>query len=234
MSLLPGDGNVLRQRICELRIGLLYPRKGTEMKNRSEIWLSVLEDLGNTCSVSTREDALYVQTRVSAEGDSFFTVTLPQFAKDLEKSLATGELSSDSFVGFGRRTLELDVLLSPGSSDFNLKTKKMHWGVPLFLSGFTRRLFMEPDEWYKMLNNGLDENGDMPEHRVFPYILHQPPCVLVSPSSEEEADRMADAIFSVRQLCALFSKEKSPAPAKAEKRAIDGYVQVDKELDRPL
>lgn len=207
------------------------------MKNRSDIWLSVLEDLGNTCSVSTREDALYVQTRVSAEGDSFFTVTLPQFAKDLERSLATGELSSDMFVGFGRRSLKLDVLLSPGSSDYNTKSKKMSWGVPLFLSGFTRRLFMEPDEWYRLLNNGIDSegiDGTSNAKAVYPYILHQPPCVLVSPSSEAEADRMADAIFSVRQLCALFSKEKAPAPAKAEKRAIESYVKVDEELDRPL
>lgn len=205
------------------------------MKNRSEIWLSVLEDLGNTCSVSTREDAQYVRSRVSAEGDSFFTVTLPQFGKDLERALATGELSSDMFVGFGRRSLELDVLLSPGSADFNTKSKKMHWGVPLFLSGFTRRLFMEPDEWFKMLNNADYSHEDFDDPRpVVPYILHQPSCLLVSPSSEEDADRMADAIFSVRQLCALFSKEKSPAPAKAEKRAIDSYVQVDKELDRPL
>lgn len=207
------------------------------MKNRSEIWLSVLEDLGNTCSVSTREDAQYVRTRVSAEGDSFFTVTLPQFGKDLEKALATGELSSDMFVGFGRRSLELDVLLSPGSSDYNSKSKKMRWGVPLFLSGFTRRLFMEPDEWYRLLNEGIDSegiDGTSNSKAAYPYILHQPPCVLVSPSSEAEADRMADAIFSVRQLCALFSKEKAPAPAKAEKRAIDSYVEVDKELDRPL
>ena len=204
------------------------------MKNRSEIWLSVLEDLGNTCSVSTHEDAQYVRSRVSAEGDSFFTVTLPQFGKDLERALSTGELSSDMFVGFGRRSLKLDVLLSPGSSDFNTKSKKMHWGVPLFLSGFTSRLFMEPDEWYKMLNNGLDGASWNYDSSVYPYILHQPPCVLLSPSSEGEADRMADAIFSVRQLCALFSKEKAPAPAKAEKRAIDSYVQVDKELDLPL
>lgn len=214
------------------------------MKNRSEIWLSVLEDLGNTCSVSTRDDADYLRGRVSAEGDSFLTVTLPQFGKDLERALSTGELSSDMFVGFRRRTLRLDVLLSPGSADYNVKSKKMHWGVPLFLSGFTRRLFMEPDEWYGMLNNGIDEGVSPGSHSVgpweasqrtvYPYILHQPPCVLTSPSSEEEADRMADAIFSVRQLCGLFAKEKAPAPAKAEKRAIESYVKVDEELDRPL
>lgn len=194
------------------------------MKNRSEIWLSVLEDLGDTCSVSTREDAHYVRSRVSAEGDSFFTVTLPQFAKDLEMALSTGELSSDLFAGFGRRTLKLDVQLSPGSADFNVKSKKMPWGVPLFLSGFTRRLFMEPDEWYK----------DLWAHKMYPYVLNQPPCLLVSPSSEEEADIMADAIFSVRQLCGLFAKEKLGASAEAEKRAVESYVKVDKELDRPL
>lgn len=196
------------------------------MKNRSEIWLSVLEDLGNACSVSTQEDALYVRSRVSAEGDSFFTVTLPQFGKDLERCLAAGELSPDEFLGFARRRLNIEVLLSPGSHEFNVKRKKLAWGVPLFLSGFTRRLFMEPDEWYGLAREG----GNF----VFPYILSQPASLLLSPSSEVEADEMADAIFAVRQLCGLFSKEKAPAPEKAEKRAINRYVEVDAELDLPL
>lgn len=222
-------------RFSELRIGLSEPRKGAEMKNRSEIWLSALEDLGSTCSVSTLEDALYVRDRVSAEGDSFFTVTLPQFGKDLEEALSTEVLSPALFKGFARRRLQLEVKLGPGDAAFNTKVKKMAWGVPLFLSGFTRRLFMEPDEIFQLVREDeVSRAYKVLSNLSYPTIGDQPSCYLINPSSEENADSMADAIFAVRQLCGLFSKEKSPAPAKAEKKAIDRYVEVDAELDLPL
>lgn len=206
------------------------------MKNRSEIWLSVLEDLGSACSVSTHEDALYVRDRVSAEGDSFFTVTLPQFGKDLEMALSAEELSPTLFEGFARRRLNIEVKLAVGGAEANVKPKKMAWGVPLFLSGFTRRLFMEPDEVYAMIRNGESSLGmNIPWNDLtYPVVTSRPPCYLLNPSSEEQADGMADAVFAVRQLCALFSKEKAPAPAKAESKAINSYVKVDAELDIPL
>lgn len=206
------------------------------MKNRSEIWLSVLEDLGDTCSVSTLEDALYVRDRVSAEGDSFFTVTLPQFGKELERALAAEELFPGQFPGFARRRLTIEVKLGPGDALFNTKPKKMPWGVPLFLSGFTRRLFMEPDETFRIVRE-MEENDAAvkPYHYSYPTIGRtSPSCYLLNPSSEEQADDMADAVFAIRQLCSLFSKEKQQAPAKAERKAIDSYIKVDAELDRPL
>lgn len=188
------------------------------MKSRCEIWLSVLEDLGNACSVSIHEDALYVRTRVSAEGDTFFTVTLPQFAKDLEQALAAECVSPDLFVGYQRGMSRVNYLTTEDA--WQWKSKKFRWGLPLFLSGFTRKLFMEPDE---LLEKGL----------IGP-LSKQPSLPLALPSSEDDADVMADSVFAVRQLCLLFSKEKAKAPAKAEQRAIAQYIQVDKELDRPL
>jgi len=188
------------------------------VKSRSEIWLSVLEDLGNSSSVSTLEDALYVRSRVRAEGDTFFQVTLPQFAKDLEKALAAECVSPDLFVGFQRSSQRVNYLTYEGV--FHWKSKKFRWGLPLFLSGFTRRLFMEPEE---LMDKGL--MGPLSE---------QPSLPLALPSSEEDADAMADSVFAVRQLCLLFSKEKADAPAKAKQRAITQYLEVDKELDRPL
>lgn len=205
------------------------------MKNRSEIWLSVLEDLGDMCSVSTHEDAEYLRSRVSAEGDSFFTITLPQFAKDLERSLAAEELSSTTFVGFARRRIAIRVKLDGSQLASQAKVKKMAWGVPLFLSGFTRRLFMEPDEIQRfMAQNEVSLGCGEPSLDYLPVISNQPPCLLLNPSSEEMSNEMADAIHAVRQLCLLFSKEKAPAPAKAERAALESYVKVDEELDRPL
>lgn len=188
------------------------------MKSRSEIWLRVLEDLGNVSSVSTRDDALYVRDRVAAEGDTFFQVTLPQFAKDLEMALAAESVSPDLFTGYQRRLVKVNYLTH--EDVWHWKVKKFRWGLPLFLSGFTRRLFMEPDE---LLEKGL----------IGP-LSQQPLLPLAQPSSEDDADAMADSVFAVRQLCLLFSKEKTDAPAKAKQRAITQYIQVDKELDRPL
>lgn len=174
-----------------------------------------------------------MRSRVSAEGDSFFTITLPRFAKDLERSLADEMLPSDRFVGYARRRLNVNVKLTPDSP--MQKSKKLPWGVPLFLSGFTRRLFMEPDEIQRFMDEERPTLGcDGPAVDYLPYIEDQPPCLLFAPSSEEEADEMADAIFAVRQLCLLFSKEKADAPAKAERAALKSYVEVDEELDRPL
>lgn len=188
------------------------------VKNRSDIWLSVLEDLGNACSVSTRDDAKYMHRRVSAEGDSFFTVTLPQFGKDLEKALSEESVSAKSFVGFRRRPVDVKFLTFDSAPQWH--SKRVPWGLPLFLGGFTRRLFMEPDE---LVDLGLI--GPLSKQPALPAAL---------PSSEETADGMADSVFAVRQLCALFSKEKAQAPARAEKLAIARYIEVDKELDRPL
>jgi hypothetical protein len=196
------------------------------MKSRSEIWLSVLEDLGDMCSVSTHDDAAYARRRVAAEGDGFFTITLPKFAKDLEMALSDSVLDSELFEGYARRRITLPVQLAVGTPAWNVKSKKMPWGLPLFLGGFLSKLFLEPHEW---MPSGVDS-----EEPFFPLMTTQPPCLLRDPSSEEHADEMAAAIFAIRQLSALFSKEKAPAPAKAERAAIESYVQVDKELDIPL
>lgn len=188
------------------------------MKSRSDIWLSVLEDLGNACSVSTHDDARYVRRRVAAEGDSFFTVTLPKFAKDLEQALALEYVSPEAFEGYQRSLQTVKVLSFPDA--WTWESKRLRWGLPLFLSGFTRQLFMEPDE---LLDEGL----------IGP--LSKQPCLpLALPSSEDMADRMADSVFAVRQLCLLFSKEKTLAPEGAARRALQQYVSVDKELDAPL
>lgn len=188
------------------------------MKSRSDIWLSVLEDLGNACSVSTQDDASYMRRRVQAEGDSFFTVTLPQFAKDLEEALALEYVSPEAFTGYQRKQEQIAYLTHDGA--WHWKHKKFRWGLPLFLSGFTRQLFLEPSE---LQSEGL----------IGP-LSKQPNLPLVVPSSEEMADVMADSVFAVRQLCLLFSKEKDLAPEGALRKAVQQYKTVDKELDAPL
>jgi len=53
--------------------------------------------------VSDLRDMKTIKSRVKAEGISFLTITLPQFCKDFERSLAEGQISSTLFRGFRRR-----------------------------------------------------------------------------------------------------------------------------------
>lgn len=73
------------------------------MKILVQFWLTVLDELGTLCRVSTVNDAKYITHRFEQEGEAFMTITLPDFGKDFEKSLAESQVSPSHFVGFRRR-----------------------------------------------------------------------------------------------------------------------------------
>lgn len=62
----------------------------------------LLDELGRRCSVSTIHDWKTVMERYEHEGFSFFTITLPTFAKDLEKGLEQGFVGHDQYLSFSR------------------------------------------------------------------------------------------------------------------------------------
>lgn len=84
------------------------------------LWNEVAQEMGTWCQTSTIRDYKTVTERVTHEGLSFLTITLPQFCKDFEKSLEQGYVDSDSFLSFKKRG-----------------------GLPRFLSGFLRRVFSD-------------------------------------------------------------------------------------------
>ena len=88
------------------------------MKSLMLLWNEVAQEMGNWCQASTDRDFQTIRDRVSHEGLSFLTITLPQFCKDFHKSLEQGFVDSASFAGFKRRG-----------------------GLPVFLSGFLSRVF---------------------------------------------------------------------------------------------
>ncbi len=88
------------------------------MKSLTELWFNASLELGALCHVSTSRDYKTVTVRFEHEGLSFLTITLPQFGKDFEKSLAAGHVGHDSFAGFRRMS-----------------------GLPRFLGGFLDRVF---------------------------------------------------------------------------------------------
>lgn len=84
---------------------------------------TLLNELGEWCQVSTARDWKTVESRVEHEGISFLTISLPDFGKSFEKSLADGRVTSSTFApmwGF-------------------------HGGVPKFLSGFLGLVFSTQD-----------------------------------------------------------------------------------------
>jgi hypothetical protein len=60
----------------------------------------LLLDLGERCHVSTGRDFKTVTARVEHEGESFYTITLPKFGKDLQKGLDLGFIDRSMFHGF--------------------------------------------------------------------------------------------------------------------------------------
>lgn len=92
------------------------------MKSLMIFLKAFLQDIGKASSISTVRDIKTITDRVENEGFSFLTITLPNFAKDFERSLELGYIESNTFLGFKRSA-----------------------GLPTFLSGFLSRVFDPKD-----------------------------------------------------------------------------------------
>jgi hypothetical protein len=209
----------LTKGLSQSLLGLSYLLKGDEMKSRSEIWLSVLDEFGTLCSVDTQRDAEAMASRVAREGDSFFTVTLPAFGKDLEMSLAQRRIPRSVFTGFARRKLLVDHIDS--NYGFILEQSRHTGGSPRFLGGFLDLVF----------RNQLEMTAE-----EFAFAQTNPSVILVPRLRESSKNvvQMADAITAIRQLCLMFGKEKELCSNSRVEEAVAQFVQTDKEIDSPL
>jgi hypothetical protein len=89
------------------------------MKSTSKVLLLLLQDAAAKCStVMQMKDYITICNRLSHEGLSFVTITLPDFLKDFMLCLEEGMVTSDRFVGWKKRQC-----------------------LPAFLSGFTSLVF---------------------------------------------------------------------------------------------
>jgi len=88
------------------------------MKSLMLLWQELAADCGEECCVSTILDGKTVEERFEHEGMPFMAITLPQFCKDFEKSLAQAAVDRSSFQGFTWRG-----------------------GLPAFLGGFLDLVF---------------------------------------------------------------------------------------------
>jgi len=101
-----------------LELGCPTPLRG-DMKSLNTLWMKLAEELASVCHTSATQDCKTFLRRVECEGDSFFTITLPAFAKDFERSLERGRVDSGDFAGF----------------------KRSRGPLPSFLGGFLRQIF---------------------------------------------------------------------------------------------
>jgi hypothetical protein len=92
------------------------------LKSQVELWRELAYELASLCHTSATRDWKTVQRRVENEGFSFLTITLPAFAKDLERSLDEGKVSHEHFQSF---------------------KKDRRTGLPRFLGGFLATIFDE-------------------------------------------------------------------------------------------
>lgn len=88
------------------------------MKSLMLLLHNVLHDMESLCCVSTDLDIKTIEIRVKHEGLSFLTITLPDFAKDFERSLELGKVDHLLFRSFAFQK-----------------------GLPRFLGGFLDRVF---------------------------------------------------------------------------------------------
>lgn len=93
------------------------------MKRTAELLLNeIIKDVGLMCNTSIDKDLSYLRSRVESEGESFFTITLPTFAKDTERCLELGSLDPSCYRAFRKKG-------------------KQHGSIPCFLSGITSKIF---------------------------------------------------------------------------------------------
>jgi hypothetical protein len=70
------------------------------MKSLTGLWSELAHDCANQCGTSIDRDIITMRDRVEHEGDSFLTITLPQFCSDFEEALEQGCIGPNHFVGF--------------------------------------------------------------------------------------------------------------------------------------
>lgn len=107
-----------------------------------ELVTRVYQDAVTKCiaDVSDVRDLMTIRSRVQEEGMSFATLTLPQFAKDLERALADGRIGPTHFASFAK-----------------IGTRRKRGAIPAFLQGMVGRLFNR--ETGELLDENPQSNG---------------------------------------------------------------------------
>jgi len=98
----------------------------SNVSDHLEMVAAVYSDAATKCTaeVSALRDLETIRSRVEEEGMSFLTITLPNFCRDFERSLADGYIDPSSFAGFPR-----------------VRKAGKRGAIPAFLQGMLGQLF---------------------------------------------------------------------------------------------
>jgi len=129
-----------------------------------------------TVNISDLRDLQTMKARVKYQGLSFLTITLPNFAKDFQRSLAIGWIDSTSFRSF-----------------------RKNGAIPAFLQGMLSRIFDV-------------ESGGL--YSEYPKPLYE----------------TAEIVAAVRQFCLTFNKILLPCTPAREYIAVEGFAQIERDL----
>lgn len=76
----------------------------------NELALGLLNELGDLCGIDTTLDDSIIRSRVETEGLSFWTIQLPQLAKEFISYVDRGYVDPNGFVGFHKEGLLPELL----------------------------------------------------------------------------------------------------------------------------
>jgi len=74
------------------------------VKSLVELLELLVLDCARKSGAALSRDVVTLRDRVSHEGDSFITITLPAFCADFEKSLALGRVAPGAWLSFGKQS----------------------------------------------------------------------------------------------------------------------------------
>lgn len=204
------------------------------MIGRCELWSAVHHDLVDKCAATAphvsqdleliREDVLQdlyriakrdletVERRFEAEGESFFTLTLPAFGKEFLRALDRGCLLGTDFQGWRR------VIYTAGNTmDDRTGPSFLHWAFQVVFAA-SHKCSAEPDNWHPCLVPTSGESG-----------LHVRDYHWAGVAMADD-EWAAESVHAILQLSGLYSKEKRLASDARNRAALEQYVRTDREL----
>jgi hypothetical protein len=179
------------------------------MKSLMLLWQTTAEEYGGLCGISTLRDFKTVTKRVENEGLSFLTIALPSISVDLQKGLANGKVTRDTFfLPFGKRRGE---------------------GLPQFLGGFLELVF-DP-------STGIVR--DEPSVDAIQAVLHLSKMFgkLELPASEERRKASIEGFISCEEEIRRFDASRTAEELSSFGRVAsllwrEVLARVDFDLDR--
>jgi hypothetical protein len=148
--------------------------------------------------VSDYRDLKTIRSRTEKEGISFLTITLPQFCKDFERSLANGVIDSSAFKSF-----------------------KKVGAIPALLQGMLSQLFSVENGRILHEQKETTTSGSCADSATSGEANESRDTVVSS------SGNISDIVESVRQICLTFSKVEIECTPSRVQLALARYVSIE-------